>query len=98
MAYVTGVMLLILVFVAMPVKYLDALGQDDTMVQIVGTAHGWLYMVYLISAFILARQGRWDLPRTILVLLAGTVPFASFFAERRVVRWAQQGMAHQNAA
>ncbi|MDQ1664862.1 MAG: hypothetical protein QOH75_893 [Actinomycetota bacterium] len=83
MAWVTGVLLLVLVFVAMPMKYL---GDIDTPVSIVGVAHGWLYMVYLVTAFWLAYQRRWSPVKTILVLLAGTVPFMSFVAERRVVR------------
>ena len=87
MAWVTGVMLLILVFVAMPVKYI---GDDDTLVRIVGVAHGWLYIVYLITALTIAYQARWRPLRTVLVLLAGTVPFASFVAERKVVALARR--------
>ncbi len=83
MAYATGVMLLLLVFVAMPMKYI---GHDERGVQIVGTLHGWLYLVYLIVAFMLAYRLRWPVGRTILLLLAGTIPFASFVAERKVVR------------
>jgi integral membrane protein len=82
MAYATGVMLLLLVFVAMPMKYI---GGDERGVQIVGTIHGWLYLVYLIVAFLLAHRLRWPVGRTILLLLAGTIPFASFVAERKVV-------------
>jgi integral membrane protein len=82
MAWVTGTMLLILVFVAMPVKYI---GDDDSLVRIVGVAHGWLYIVYIITALTVAYQARWRPLRTLLVLLAGTVPFASFVAERKVV-------------
>jgi integral membrane protein len=87
MAWVTGVMLLILVFVAMPVKYI---GDDDSLVRIVGVAHGWLYIVYIITALTLAYQARWRPLRTLLVLLAGTVPFASFVAERKVVAIARR--------
>ncbi|MGZ4593672.1 MAG: DUF3817 domain-containing protein [Actinomycetes bacterium] len=83
MAWVTGVLLLVLVFVAMPLKYI---GNNGTLVSIVGVAHGWLYMVYLVTAFWLAYRRRWAPVKTILVLLAGTVPFMSFVAERRVVR------------
>jgi integral membrane protein len=83
MAYATGVMLLVLVGVAMPVKYL---GHNDTLVAVVGPLHGWLYFLYLLSALWLAYSWRWDLGRTVLVALAGTVPFASFVAERVVVR------------
>jgi integral membrane protein len=94
MAWVTGVMLLLLVFVAMPVKYI---GGDPTLVQIIGVAHGWLYMAYLVTAFILAYQARWKPLKTILVLLAGTVPFASFIAERKVVRDARPQLEQQPA-
>jgi integral membrane protein len=83
MAWVTGVMLLILVFVAMPLKYL---GGDDRMVALVGFLHGWLYVAYLVTAFTLAYKLRWPALKTVLVLLAGTVPFMSFVAERRVVQ------------
>ena len=48
------------------------------------TAHGWLYLVYVAAAFHLAYRLRWKPVRTVLVLLAGTVPFMSFVAERRV--------------
>ena len=87
MAWVTGVMLLILVFVAMPVKYI---GDDDRLVRIVGVAHGWLYIVYIITVLTLAYQAHWRPLRTLLVMLAGTVPFASFVAERKVVAIARR--------
>ncbi|MCY7372255.1 MAG: DUF3817 domain-containing protein [Spirochaetaceae bacterium] len=48
------------------------------------TAHGWLYLAYLVTAFTLAYRLRWSIGKTVLVLLAGTVPFMSFVAERRV--------------
>jgi integral membrane protein len=82
MAWTTGVMLLLLVFVAMPLKYV---GDDDRMVRVVGVLHGWLYLAYLVTAFVLAYKVRWPLGKTVLVLLAGTVPFMSFVAERKVV-------------
>lgn len=87
MAYVTGVLLLVLVLVAMPMKYL---GGEERLVQVVGVAHGWLYLLYLVTALMLAYQLRWSPVRTLLVVLAGTVPFASFFAERAVVRMVRE--------
>jgi integral membrane protein len=48
------------------------------------TAHGWLYILYVVAAFLLAMQLRWSIVKTLLVMLAGTVPFMSFVAERRV--------------
>ena len=80
-AYVVGVMLLVLVFVAMPLKYL---GDDPSAVNVVGPLHGFLYVVYLLGAFDLARRVRWSLGRMVMVALAGTIPFLSFYAERKV--------------
>lgn len=83
MAWITGTLLLVLVFVAVPLKYL---GDDAAMVHVVGVLHGWLYMAYLAAAFLLAYHLRWSLGKTLLLLAAGTIPFASFYAERKVVR------------
>ena len=82
-AWITGVALVTLVFVAMPLKYL---GDDDRLVRVVGVAHGWLYIGYVVTAFVMAYRLRWSAGRTVLLVLAGTVPFMSFVAERSVLR------------
>jgi integral membrane protein len=84
MAWVVGVLLLVLVFIAMPLKYF---ADQPALVSVVGMLHGFLYMVYLVTAFDLAIRARWHWLRTVLVLLAGTVPVMSFVAERKVTRW-----------
>jgi integral membrane protein len=53
---------------------------------IMWTAHGYLYMVYLVTAFMLAVRARWSIVKTVLVMAAGTIPLMSFVAERRVTR------------
>jgi integral membrane protein len=83
MAYVVGVWLILLVLVAVPLKYL---ADSPTMVEIVGPVHGFLYLAYLVTALNLAFQARWSAVRTVLVMLAGTVPFLTFVAERKVTR------------
>ena len=81
-AYVVGVLLIVLT-VGTIVKYT---GGSDTLVAIVGPAHGFLYIVYLVLGADLARRARWSIKFTVLVLLAGTVPFLTFVAERVVTR------------
>jgi integral membrane protein len=85
MAYVVGVMLLVLTLIAMPLKYI---ADEPTLVETVGPIHGLLYMVYLVVTFDLAMRSRWSLGRTVLIMLAGTVPFLSFVAERAVTKQA----------
>ena len=51
-----------------------------------GVAHGWLYMIFLLSAFLLSRRARWDLPFTLVTLVCGTIPLLSFWAEHRATQ------------
>ena len=82
-AWTVGVVLLVLVLVAMPIKYI---GGNDTPVAVVGPIHGFLFMVYVALTFDLGRRARWPLGRMVLVMLAGTIPFLSFWTERKVSR------------
>ena len=80
-AWIVGVVLIALVVVGMPLKYL---GDNDTVVAAVGPFHGFLFMVYLALTFDLGRRADWPLGRMLLVMLAGTIPFFSFWMERKV--------------
>jgi integral membrane protein len=83
LAYVTAVLLLPLVFVATP---LDLWGGVKAPATVLGIAHGYLYMLYVIFAFEIAVKLKLPLSRMVLVVLAGTIPFGAFFAERYVTR------------
>lgn len=82
-ANLVGVGLLILVLVAMPLKYL---AHNDTVIGIHGPIHGLLYMIYVWVTIDLGMRAGWPLRRTVGVLLAGTVPFLSFVVERKIAR------------
>ena len=89
-AWIVGVVLIVLVVVGMPLK---SAGDNDTVVAAVGPLLGFLYLAYLVASFDLSRRARWPLGRMLLVMLAGTIPFLSFWAERVVTRkWAVQAM------
>jgi integral membrane protein len=83
MAYVTGTVLLVACFVAIPLTHVF---HHPAFGRVVWTLHGWLYMLYLMAAVHLAMSRRWRLPRLVLILLAGTIPFLSFVMERRLSR------------
>ncbi|HUY52258.1 MAG TPA: DUF3817 domain-containing protein [Streptosporangiaceae bacterium] len=81
MAYVTGVVLIILCFVGIPLQIID---NNTTVVNDVGTVHGMLYIIYLVAAYLLTRRLRLATVPTVLVLLAGTIPVMTFVVERWV--------------
>ena len=89
-AWVTGVGLLVLVFIAMPLKYFFG---EPRPVALVGMMHGFLYMAYIVCTLILAERCRWRPLDAVVILLAGTIPIASFVAERQVTRRVREGRA-----
>jgi integral membrane protein len=78
MADIVGVGLLILVVIGIPLQY--GAGQKG-VVAIVGPIHGFAYIVYLASAYDLARRGRWTILQLAAVIGAGFVPGLAFVAE-----------------
>ena len=80
LAYIVGTALVILVFIGIP---LQLWAHNDTIEKIVGTIHGFLYIVYVVLSIELAIRYRFSLLRAALSLLAGLVPIMTFVAERK---------------
>jgi len=60
-------------------------------------AHGWLYVVYLISDFRLWSLMRWPFSRFIAIALGGVVPFLSFFVESFITKRVRRELAELEA-
>jgi integral membrane protein len=90
MAFAVGVGLLVLVFVGVP---LQIWADRPAVVHVVGPIHGFLYVVYLLTATDLVRRAGWPARELVGMVLAGFVPFAAFVVERRVVRRAASSIA-----
>jgi len=87
MAWVTGVVLAALtVWLVVGYGFLDYANTESKpgLYSLLWMLHGWLYVVYLIVGVDLAFRVRYSVLRTIAILVAGTIPFASFFAEALV--------------
>ena len=83
MAYTTAVLLIVLVFVGIP---LQVAANRPQVASVVGTVHGFCYIVYLFTAFDLTRRLGLKLGKMVFVLLAGTVPFCAIIAERLLTK------------
>lgn len=90
LAFVVGVLLAVCALVAAPLKYLategsslQSFGED---LSILWLLHGWIFMVYVVVAFLLARRARWSVSFTLLMLVAGLIPLLIFWVEHRVVQ------------
>lgn len=58
-------------------------------------AHGWFYVLYLITSFMLWSPMRWPFWRFLALAFAGCVVVVSFIAERWVMRDAKAVLAGQ---
>ena len=83
MAYLVGTGLLVLVLIGVPLQYA---ANKPQVVAIVGPIHGFLYIVYLATAYDLARRARFTLLQLAAMVGAGLVPGLAFVLEHRVVR------------
>jgi integral membrane protein len=94
MAYVTGVVLVVLCFVGIPLQ----VAGHPAVANNVGVVHGILYIIYLVFAWVLSRKLKLANKPTVLMLLAGTVPIMTFIVERWITRrYIQQALAGQAA-
>jgi integral membrane protein len=95
MAWVVGTLLVVLVCIGLPLKYLYG---NPTVVTWTAIPHGYLYMILLITVVDLGLRAKWSWQRMILIALAGTVPFLSFVAERSATKNIRAKLAAQAEA
>ena len=90
LAFIVGVLLAFCALVAAPLKYLATEGSDlqqfGESASIMWLFHGWIFMIYVVVAFLLARRARWSMGFTVLMLVAGLIPLLIFWVERKVTQ------------
>jgi len=85
---IDGTSLLVLLLIAMPLKYWADMPYAVTLV---GTIHGWIVMVYIAAILYAQFRIQWHFGWTLLSLLAAFVPFGNFILERVLKRRQDQG-------
>ncbi|MCW2785030.1 MAG: hypothetical protein JWP74_1547 [Marmoricola sp.] len=110
LATVVGCSIITLVLVGVPLQYIHEIwpgtlpvgthgwkaGSDINMY--LGVVHGCIFMVFVLVAFMLSVRLRWPIVFTIVTLACGTIPFLSFWAERRAILRARVDIAAAEAA
>jgi len=74
-----GVSLLVLLFIAMPLKYL---GGIPDAVRVVGSLHGLFFLMFLVALFRAASEFDWPPRRYLTVAIVAVVPFGVFWLDR----------------
>lgn len=78
-----GFSFLLLLFIAMPLKYLA--GKPE-MVSIVGMAHGVLFVLYIILTIQAKIQYGWSWKKMLLLWIASVLPFGTLYADYKMLR------------
>jgi integral membrane protein len=86
MAIICGVNLLLLAFLYMPLKYMTDFIETNSFLIAIPIAHGYFYIVYILTVLQLSVQKKIKFMTMVALVLAGTIPFASFVAERKIVQ------------
>lgn len=82
-AFWEGISLLVLLFIAMPLKYFAGLPKA---VNYVGWAHGILFVFYMFFLLLVWINNRWSFGKVIVAFLASLLPFGTFLLEKRLKR------------
>lgn len=71
----------ILLGITMPLKYKMAMPKPN---YIVGSAHGFLFISYVVLLAIVAYQYKWSIKKIALAFLVSLIPFGTFYAEKKI--------------
>ncbi len=83
-AFLEGVSLLVLVFVAVPFKYIL---ESPAMVKSLGPIHGVLFLLFFFYALRISIEHDWSFKKTTWkVLLSSLVPFGTFYVDHTILR------------
>ncbi|WP_343704356.1 DUF3817 domain-containing protein [Chitinophaga sp.] len=82
-AWLEGISFLLLIFVAMPLKYF---ADEPWLNRQVGMAHGLLFVLYVILAIEVKIALNWSLKKTAIALGASIIPFGTFYINEKWIR------------
>lgn len=84
LGFLEGISLLLLVFIAVPLKYW---GGDPTAVKVIGPIHGALFLLFVFNTLSVGVEQRWKFTTTTSkVLLACIIPFGTFYIDKKILR------------
>lgn len=86
-----GISMVVLLFIAMPLKYVFYL---PLMVKYVGWIHGILFMLYILILIPTSRSLRWPFMKIFMGLVASVLPFGPFLFDRKLKNEEKQ-LSHQ---
>ena len=80
-AYIEGWSYIILLFIAMPMKYIWGIA---IATKIVGMIHGILFIWFLLALYNAANETKWGIKFSIIAFISSLIPFGTFFLDKKL--------------
>ena len=81
--FVEGLSYLVLLFIAMPLKYI---WDKPEAVRAVGSIHGFLFILFIYFIVQAAIEKSWTRREVLIALVSSVVPFGTFYADSRLFK------------
>lgn len=82
-AIAEGISFLVLLGIAMPLKYAAGLPQA---VMITGWLHGVLFIGYMVAGLAVKIKYNWGIKKTFLAVMASLIPFGPFILDKKLLQ------------
>jgi integral membrane protein len=84
LAFLEGISLLVLVFIAVPLKYYF---DNPSISKSLGPIHGALFLLFIFNALRVGVEQQWKFKETTWkVLIACFIPFGTFYIDYKILR------------
>jgi integral membrane protein len=81
--FLEGISLLVLIFIAVPLRYY---AHQPQLVKMLGPVHGALFLLFVINTISVGVEQQWSFKTTTWkVLLACMVPFGTFYIDKKIL-------------
>lgn len=78
-----GISLLILIFIAVPMKYIYA---DASLTKMMGPVHGAIFLTFLLNTFSTGIEQNWKAKTTGMILASCFIPFGTFYVDYKFLK------------
>ncbi|RPD47901.1 DUF3817 domain-containing protein [Hymenobacter sediminis] len=92
LGYAEGLSLLLLIGVAVPLKYVY---HNPALVRALGPVHGALFLLFIVNTLRIGLEDRWRAATLGKVLLSCIIPFGTFYVDKVILKPLQETASDQ---
>ena len=81
-AFLEGCSLLLLIFIAMPIKYLMNIPEAT---QAIGMVHGVLFVIFIFATIFISIIQKWSFMNVMMVMASSVLSFGTFYIDKKIL-------------